>query len=35
MEMCPAHFTALKQAITAFALDEALVMLRTKIKTHV
>jgi signal transduction histidine kinase/CheY-like chemotaxis protein len=33
--MCPAHFTAFKQAITAFALDEALVMLRTKIKTHV
>jgi hypothetical protein len=34
-EMSPAQFSAFKQAITAFALDEALVMLRTTIKTHV
>jgi signal transduction histidine kinase/CheY-like chemotaxis protein/putative methionine-R-sulfoxide reductase with GAF domain len=33
-ELYPAHFTNLKLAITTFALDEALVILRTKVKTH-
>ena len=34
-EICSGHFTAFKHAITTFALDDALAMLRTQIKTHV